>query len=157
MEARIRYPRVAPGAYAAMSGLEEYVKGCGLEGSLLELVRMRASQMNGCAFCLDMHSKDALAAGETPQRLFVLDAWRETPFYSDRERAALAYTEAVTRVQGGVEDALFSDLRAHFTDREIVDLTLAVVTINGWNRLAISMRSVPGAYQPKSREEHPAP
>ncbi len=98
-----------------------------------------------------MHTKDALAGDETPQRLFLLDAWREAPFYSERERAALAYAEAVTRIADGVSDEVFDSLRGHFSEKEIVDLTLAIVTINGWNRLAISMRSVVGGYQPKSR------
>ena len=148
LEPRLRYAKVAPGAYKAMLGLEEYVRESGLERSLLELVRTRASQINGCAFCLDMHTKDALAAEESPQRLFLLDAWRESPFYSERERAALAYTEAVTSIAGGVEDPVFEALRAQFSEKEIVDLTLAIVAINGWNRLAISMRSVPGSYRP---------
>jgi AhpD family alkylhydroperoxidase len=150
LEARIRYPKASPGAYQAMSHLEAYVKDSGLDPGLMELVKIRASQLNGCAFCLDMHTKDAVAGGETPQRIFLLDAWREAPFYSDRERAVLAYTEAVTRIADGVPDPVFEALRGHFSEKEIVDLTLAIVTINGWNRLAISMRSVPGSYQPKS-------
>jgi AhpD family alkylhydroperoxidase len=115
-------------------------------------VKMRASQINGCAFCLDMHSKDARAAGETEQRLYALDAWRETPFFTDRERAALAWTEAVTRVsETHVPDEIYETVRQHFTEKELVDLTLAIVAINGWNRLAISFRSVPGSYQPSKR------
>jgi AhpD family alkylhydroperoxidase len=150
MEPRLRYATVAPGAYQAMRSLEDYVRNSGLEAPLLELVRIRASQINGCAFCLDMHTKDALAAGESAQRLFLLDAWRESPFYSERERAALAYTEAVTNIaQDGVNDKVWDSLRAAFTEKEIVDLTMAVVTINGWNRLAISMHMVPGSYQPR--------
>ncbi len=130
-----------------MRGLEDYVHESTLEPALLELVRTRASQVNGCAFCLDMHTKDALAAGEDAQRLFALSAWRETPFYTVKERTALAYAEAVTQIAGGVDDALFAKLREQFSEREIVDLTLAIVAINGWNRLAISMRTVPGSYQ----------
>jgi AhpD family alkylhydroperoxidase len=133
-----------------MLALETFVrKSSGLPGSLLELVRMRASQINGCAYCLDMHSKDARAGGETEQRLYTLDAWRETPFFTDRERAALAWTEAVTLVsQGHVPDEVFVHARQFFTEEELVHLTLAIVAINGWNRLAISFRAVAGEYQP---------
>ena len=140
------------GVYQAMLGLETYVrKSSGLETSLLELVRMRASQINGCAFCLDMHSKDARAAGETEQRLYCLPAWRESPFYSEREQAALAWTEAVTLVsEGHVPDEVFEQARKHFSEEELTHLTLAIVTINGWNRFAIAFRAVPGAYQPGS-------
>lgn len=149
MKTRIEYAKVAPGAYKAMLGLEQYVRGCGLEPSLLELVKMRASQLNGCAFCLDMHSQDARAAGETEQRLYLLDAWREAPFYSERERAALAWTEAVTMVSGGhVPDDVYAAARERFTEEELVNLTMAVVAINGWNRLAIGFRSEPGHYRP---------
>ena len=132
-----------------MLALEQYTRNCGLERSLIELIKMRASQINGCAFCLDMHSKDARAAGETEQRLYALNAWRETPFFSDRERAALTWTEAVTRVsESHVPDETYEAVRQHFSEKELVDLTLAIVTINGWNRLAISFRAVPGSYQP---------
>jgi len=152
MEARLSYGKVAPGVYKAMSGLENYLEECGLEASLLDLVKTRASQINGCAFCLDMHTKDARANGETEQRLYSLDAWRETPFYTNRERAALAWTEAVTRItEGHVPDDLYEDVRQHFSEKELVDLTLAVVAINGWNRLSISFRTVPGTYQSKRR------
>ena len=152
MEARISYSKAAPGAYTAMAGLERYVRECGLELSLLELVRLRASQMNGCAFCIDMHTKDARAEGETEQRLYLLNAWREAPFYSDRERAALEWTEAVTDVAGSrLLDDVYERVRAHFTEAEMVNLTMAVVAINGWNRLAISFRIKPGAYQPKTK------
>ena len=135
--------------------LEGYVKrASGLEPALLELVRMRASQINGCAFCLDMHSKDARANGETEQRLYALNAWRETPFYTDRERAALAWTEAVTLVsQEHVPDSVYEETRQHFSEEELVNLTLAVATINMWNRLAISFRAVPGEYQPASQSK----
>ena len=148
MEARIDYPKASPKGLQAMYGLERYVRECGLEPSLLELVKMRASQINGCAFCIDMHSKDARAAGESEQRLYGLDAWREAPYYSDRERAALAWTEATTLVTAGhVPDEVYAHVREHFSEKELVDLTLAAVTINAWNRLAIAFRSVPGSYQ----------
>ena len=151
MEMRIDYAKAAPGASRAMFGLEKYVRECGLEGSLLELVKMRASQINGCAFCLDMHSKDARAAGETEQRLYLLDAWREAPFYTERERAALAWTEALTLIsENHVPDEVYEEVRQHFSEQELVNLTLAVVAINGWNRLAISFRSEVGAYQPRT-------
>jgi AhpD family alkylhydroperoxidase len=150
MQSRLDAIKASPGAYHAMQALEMFVKKSSkLEPQLLELVRMRASQINGCAYCLDMHSKDARAAGESEQRLYALNAWRETPFFNDRERAALEWTEAVTLVAGDhVPDAVFEEVRRHFSDEELVNLTLAVVTINGWNRLSIAFRAVPGAYQP---------
>jgi AhpD family alkylhydroperoxidase len=152
MKPRIDYATTEPAAREAMLGLEKYVRSSGLEPALLELVRLRASQINGCAFCLDMHSKDARAAGESEQRLYVLSAWREAPFYTERERAALAWTEAVTQVaQDHVPDEVYQAAREHFTEKELVDLTLAVVTINGWNRLAIAFRAEPGHYQPAPR------
>jgi AhpD family alkylhydroperoxidase len=152
MQQRIDVMKVAPGAYRAMSGLESYVrKSSRLEPSLLELVRMRTSQINGCAFCLDMHSKDARAEGETEQRLYCLDAWRETPFYSDRERAALAWAEAITLVsEDHVPDEVYDEVRKRFSEEELVNLTVAIVAINGWNRLCIGFRVVPGEYQPGS-------
>lgn len=149
MQPRIDYPNVAPGAIAAMRGLEAYLAESGLEPSLLDLVKLRASQINGCAYCIDMHSKDARSRGESEQRLYELDAWQETPFYTERERAALAWTEAVTLVASGhVPDAVYEQARQQFSERELVDLTLAIVAINSWNRLAISFRAVPGTYQP---------
>jgi AhpD family alkylhydroperoxidase len=149
MEPRMDYMKTAPDGYKAMSALESYVRQSGLEHSLLELVKTRASQINGCAFCLDMHTKDARVGGETEQRLYTLSAWQETPFFSDRERAALAWTEAVTRVADThVPDDVFDLVRQQFTEKELADLTLAIVTINGWNRLAIAFRKVPGTYQP---------
>ncbi len=149
MEARLDYAKAAPEGFKAMLGLEQYARHSGLEPSLLELVKMRASQINGCAFCLDMHSKDARAGGETEQRLYALNAWRETPFFSERERAALAWTEAVTCVsETHVPDETYESVRQHFSEKELVDLTLAIIAINGWNRLAISFRTVPGSYQP---------
>ena len=153
MEPRIEYARVAPGVMEAMSGLERYVRHCGLEPALLELVKLRASQINGCAYCIDMHTKDARARGEREQRLYALSAWHETPFYSERERAALAWTEAVTMVADShVPDDVYEQARTQFSEQELVNLTLAVIAINGWNRLAISFRTVPGTYEPRARE-----
>src|SRR6185312_279719 len=150
MPSRIDFPKAAPGAYMAMRGLEAYVRQSGLEPALLELVKTRASQLNGCAYCIDMHTKDARAHGETEQRLYALPAWRETPFFSERERAALAWTEAVTLVsEGHVPDEVYNEVKTQFSEKELVELTLAVIAINSWNRLAISMRSVPGTYEPK--------
>ena len=149
MEPRIDARRYAQGAEQAMLALEKYLAECGLDHKLLHLHKMRASQINGCAYCIDMHSKDARALGETEQRLYELDAWRETPFYSDRERAALEWIEAITLVsQTHVPDSVFEEVRKHFSDKEIVDLTFAASTINAWNRLAIALRAVPGHYRP---------
>lgn len=148
MTQRINYGKTAPLGIAALEKLQSYVDGSGLDHTLLELVKTRASQINGCAFCIDMHTKDARAAGESEQRLYGLSAWREAPYYSERERAALAWTEAVTRVHGDIEDALYEAARAHFSEKEIVDLTLAVIAINSWNRMAISFRTPPGSYKP---------
>jgi AhpD family alkylhydroperoxidase len=151
MEPRISYQQASPGAIAAMMNLERYVRECGLEHSLLHLLKLRASQINGCAYCVDMHSKDARALGESEQRLHLLTVWREAPVFTDRERAALAWTEAVTRIsEGGTTDELFAQLREHFSEKEIVDLTMTVVAINGWNRLAISFRPEVGEYKPLS-------
>ncbi len=153
MQPRIDHRKASPGAMKAMFGLENYVHQCGLPENLLHLVKLRVSQINGCAYCIDMHSKDLRAAGETEQRLYLLDAWREAPFYSERERAALAWAEAVTLVtEGHVPDEVYEQARSQFSEEELVNLTLAVVTINGWNRLSIAFRSVPGAYQPKQQE-----
>jgi AhpD family alkylhydroperoxidase len=149
METRFDGMKVAPGAYQAMYGLEQYLHGCGLEEKLLHLVKLRASQINGCAYCLDMHWKDLRAIGEQEQRLYSLDAWRECPYYTERERAALAWTEAVTLLTDGhVPDSVYEEVRPHFSDKELADLTLAVATINAWNRLAIASRAEPGKYQP---------
>jgi len=151
MEQRMDFYQVSPQGTAAMRGLEKHVRECGLERSLLELVKTRASQINGCAYCIDMHTKDARAAGETEQRLYALHVWRETPFYSDRERAALEWTESLTRItENEVPDELYQRVKAHFSDVELANLTLAIVAINGWNRLAIAFRAVPGSYQRKS-------
>ena len=153
MPSRIDIMKVAPGAARAMFGLEEYLRGCGLEAPLLHLVKMRASQMNGCAYCLDMHSKDARAAGETEQRLYLLNAWREAPCFSDRERAALAWTEALTAIADGhASDEAYAQARERFNEKELADLSLAIVAINGWNRLAISMRAEVGGYQAAVRK-----
>ena len=149
MTPRLEYHLAAPEALRAMLGLEGHVRECGLEHPLLELVKIRASQLNGCAYCLDMHTKDARAGGETEQRIYLLSAWREAPVYTPRERAALEWTEAVTRLgHGGVSDAVYADARAQFAERELVDLTMAVITINGWNRLAIAFRVDVGGYEP---------
>lgn len=151
---RASYKSIAPGAFQAMLGLEGYVRTSELDQTLLELVRTRASQLNGCAFCLDMHTKDALAAGDTPQRLLVLSAWREAPFYSERERAALAWTEAVTELgPGGVPDELYHATCQQFDERDLVDLTMAIITINGWNRLSVAFQSPEaGTYVPVVRD-----
>ena len=149
MEARFNINSAAPGAYQAMRGLERYLRECGLDASLLHLIKLRSSQINGCAYCLDMHWKDLRAAGESEQRLYSLDAWRECPYYSERERAALAWTEAVTMIRNGqVPDAVYEEVRPHFSEKEISDLTLAVCAINSWNRLMIAARTLPGTYQP---------
>ena len=154
LAARLDARRVAPEGLKAMLGLEAYLAGCGLEKRLLDLVRLRASQINGCAYCLDMHWKDLRAEGETEQRLYGLDAWRESPYYSKRERAALAWTEAVTRVADThVPDDVYQAARAEFADKELVDLTLAIAAINAWNRLSIAARVVPGPYQPAKTHE----
>ncbi len=153
MEERIHYTKVSPGAYHAMLELEKYLSQCGLEESLLNLVKLRASQINGCAYCLDMHWKDLRATGESEQRLYSLDAWEESPYYSDRERAALAWTEAVTRVsETHVPDELYEEVKKHFSEKEIADLTVALAAINGWNRLAIAGRTKPGTYQAIKKE-----
>ena len=155
MATRLNYAKAAPGAYRAMSQLEHYIRSCGLEASLIELVKIRASQINGCAFCIDMHTKDARAAGESEQRLYLLSAWRESPFYSERERAALEWAEAVTLIaEDHVPDEVYATVRPHFSDEELVNLTLAISTINAWNRFAISFRSEPGTYQSQQTATH---
>ncbi|MBV1796602.1 carboxymuconolactone decarboxylase family protein [Siccirubricoccus sp. G192] len=144
MEQRLDANAAAPAAMKAVLGVEAYIRGCGLEPALIELVKMRASQINGCAFCLDMHSHDARQRGETEQRLYVLDAWREVPFYSPRERAALAWTEALTRIaETHAPDEDYAELRRNFSEREMVDLTTLIGLINLWNRLAIGFRNQP--------------
>ena len=149
MTQRIDYPKAAPDGFKAMLGLETYARNSGLEHSLLELVKTRVSQINGCAFCLDMHSKDARAGGETEQRLYLLPAWRETTLYSEREQVALAWAEELTELgHGAVSDALYERARKSFDEDALVDLTLLVVAINGWNRINIAARTVGGHYRP---------
>ncbi|MBZ0286623.1 MAG: carboxymuconolactone decarboxylase family protein [Anaerolineae bacterium] len=152
MKERLDYGAAAPGAMKAMNALEAYIKTCDIEKPLVELIKMRASQINGCAYCVDMHSKDARIGGETEQRLYALSVWRETPFYTERERAALEWTESLTLIsQTHVPDETFEYVRQHFSEKELVDLTMVVVLINGWNRFGISFRDVPGSYQPKQQ------
>jgi AhpD family alkylhydroperoxidase len=147
---RLEPAKASPAAYHAMLGLESFVsKSSKLEVSLLELVRMRASQINGCAFHIDMHSKNARANGETEQRLYALSAWRQTTFFTNRERAALAWTEALTLIADGhAPDEVYTEVRKEFGEKDLVNLSLAIITINGWNRLAICFRKIPGEYQP---------
>ena len=148
MEPRLDMQKTAPKALRAMAALESYARDSGIERSLLELVRLRASQINGCAYCIDMHTKDARAGGETEQRLYALTAWRETPFYTGRERAALAWTETVTLIgKDHAPDDVYDEVRQFFSEEEVVNLTVAIIAINGWNRLAIGFRAVPGTYQ----------
>lgn len=148
MQPRIDYRKYSQEPLKALYEIEKYVAGSGLDHKLLLLMKMRASQINGCAYCLDMHSIDARAEGETEQRLYALNAWRETPFFSERERAALAWTEAVTNVsQTHVPDEVFEEVKKQFSEKEIVELTLASAMINLWNRVAISLRAVPGHYR----------
>ena len=152
MKARLNPREVAPQAMKAMSDLHAYVGKCGLDHTLLELVKLRASQINGCAWCMDMHTKELRAAGESEQRLYLVSAWRECPFYSERERAALAWTEALTSLaDGNVPDEVFDLARGQFSEEELVKLTLAVVAINGANRINIAFRAVPGSYRPATR------
>ena len=149
MKTRINYALAAPGVYDAMDALDEYVRQCGLERPLILLVQLRASQINGCAVCLDMHWKDLRALGESEQRMYSLDAWRECPYYSDRERAAFEWTEAITEVANEhVPERVYEEVRPHFTEKELADLTLAVAAINAWNRLSIAARLYPGGYKP---------
>ena len=146
---RIDYYKVAPEGVKAVRALEQYVRASELEPALIELVKVRASLMNGCAYCVDIHTKDARHKGETEQRLFAVPVWRETPFFSPRERTALAWTEAVTDIgRGGVSDSLYDEARAHFTEKQLVDLTVAVIAINAWNRLAVTFRPAIGSYKP---------
>ncbi len=152
MKERIDYFKTAPDGAGILAKLEGYIRESGLDRDLIELVKLRASQINGCAFCIDMHTKDARSHGESEQRLYGVTAWREAPFYTGRERAALAWAEAVTLIgRDHVPDAVYDEARRFFSEKELVDLTLAVIAINSWNRLAISFRSTPGSYQP----DHP--
>jgi AhpD family alkylhydroperoxidase len=149
MRSRLKFSKTSPQVARDMLGLEACIAGGSIERPLIELVGMRASQINGCAYCLDMHSKDACAGGESEQRLYTLDAWRETPFFTARERAVLAWTETLTRVADThVPDVEYEAARVEFSEQELVDLTLVIVTINAWNRIAVGFRSVPGTYQP---------
>jgi AhpD family alkylhydroperoxidase len=151
MTPRIDLSKVSPEAYRALMGVELFARQSGLEPSLLHLVKLRASYMNGCAYCIDMHSKDARIAGETEQRIYAVPVWQETPFYTERERAALAYTEAVTALaHGGVSDEVFAETAKHFPERELVALTMAIVAINSWNRVAVPFRAEPGSYQTRA-------
>jgi AhpD family alkylhydroperoxidase len=152
MEQRLDYSKTAPDGVGILRQLERYLKKTGLERDLVELIKLRASQINGCAYCIDMHTKDARSHGESEQRLYGVTAWREMPFYSERERAALVWTESVTRIsEDQVPDEIYRQVSQHFTEKELVDLTLAVIAINSWNRLAISFRTPAGFYQP----DHP--
>jgi AhpD family alkylhydroperoxidase len=149
----MNYGKAAPGAMRAMNALETYLSGCGLEPGLQDLVKLRASQINGCAYCVDMHSMDARAGGDTEQRLYALPVWRETPFFTERERAALLWTESLTLIaENHVPDTVFEAVRPHFTEQELANLTLVIATINAWNRFGISFRDEPGHYTPKRRE-----
>lgn len=148
-EGRLRYERAAPGAYRALMAMERYVKGISLPEDLIELVKIRASQINGCAYCLDMHTKDARALGVSEHRIYLLDAWRESPLYSERERAALEWTEELTLISvGHVPDEVYARVRKQFTEKELVELSLAIITINAWNRMSIAFRHPePGSYE----------
>ena len=148
MQQRLNYQSASPEAFKAMLHVEQQIHKSGLEESLLELVKTRASQINGCAWCLDMHTKDARACGETEQRLYLVPVWREAPCYTPRERAALAWTEAVTQVANthDVSDDIFNEARKHFSEKELVDLTLAIIAINGWNRFNVAFRTKVGDY-----------
>ena len=150
---RMNYQAAAPEAIKAMIGLETYLarqsrSEDGVDKSLMELVKIRVSQINHCAFCIDMHTKDARANGETEQRIYALSAWRETPFFTDRERAALAWAEANTLLPNGVEQALFDEVRQQFSEAQLTNLALAIATINAWNRFGVSFAPVPGSYRP---------
>lgn len=149
MQPRFNYSKLSPGAYQAMLAIEKYLSQSSLEKGLLHLIKLRVSQINGCAYCIDMHWKDLRAIGEEEQRLYSLDAWRECPYYTDRERSALAWAEALTLItQGHASDEAYAETTAHLNEREISDLTFAVITINAWNRISISGRTHPGTYQP---------
>ena len=154
MKQRLDWKRASPDAAQALYRLQAYVNGCGLEHGLLELVKLRASQLNGCAYCIDMHTKDARAAGETEQRLYLLSAWREAQhLYSERERAALAWTEAVTQIGAGhAPDDAYEQAARHFSEKELVDLTLAIATINSWNRMNVAFRTEAGSYRAQVSE-----
>jgi AhpD family alkylhydroperoxidase len=148
MEARLDYTKASPEAYKAMAQMEGVVRRSGIDPKLLELIKIRASQLNGCAFCIDMHTKDARFKGENEQRIYALDAWRETPFFTEKERAALSWTESLTNIQAGhASDEVYDELSRNFSEEERVNLTLAITTINAWNRIAIGFRFFPVNYQ----------
>lgn len=150
MKARMNYAKAAPVLSNAMNALENYIDNCGIEPGLQDLMKLRASQLNGCAYCIDMHTLDARARGETEQRLYSLSAWQDTPFYSERERAALLWTEKVTLIAvDHVPNEVYEQVRQHFSEQELANLTMILATINAWNRLCISFRSVPGHYKPQ--------
>jgi AhpD family alkylhydroperoxidase len=152
MKARMDFRTASPKGAKAIGDLHAFVHACGLEHTLLELVKLRASQINGCAHCIDMHTKELRAGGESEQRLYLLNAWQESPFYSERERAALAWTEALTLVTAGhVPDEVYEAARAQFNEEELANLTIAIAAINGANRLNIAFRTVPGSYRAKVR------
>ncbi|TVQ19816.1 MAG: carboxymuconolactone decarboxylase family protein [Leptolyngbya sp. DLM2.Bin15] len=150
MQTRLDLEQTNPAAYRAMMQLERHVRGSGLDSTILELIKIRASQINGCAFCIDMHTQDARLDGETEQRIYALNAWRETPFFTAEERAVLALTEAVTLIASSiVSDAIFDDVSRYFAPNDIAKLLMAIVTINSWNRIAITTQMLPGSYQPQ--------
>jgi AhpD family alkylhydroperoxidase len=154
MQPRLDYSNADPHAVQAMYAVEKYVRESGLDPAMVELIKLRASQINGCAYCIDMHTKDARANGETEQRLYALTAWRETPFYTERERAALEWTEAVTLVsETHVPDDIYERVRQQFREQDLIKLTMAVVAINAWNRIAVAFRAVPGTYQPQAKRK----
>ena len=154
MQARMNYGQVAPGAVKAIQGLEAYNRNCSIEPDLRELVKLRASQINGCAYCVDMHSLDARALGETEQRLYALPVWQDTPFFSERERAALLWAEKLTLLAvDHVPDEIYEQVRPHFTDEELADLTMVISAINVWNRFSVAFRAVPGHYRPARQSE----
>jgi len=156
MGLRFDYKKFAPDPVQAMYALEKYIAGCGLDHKFVHVLKLRASQINGCAFCVDMHSIDARAAGESEQRLYALNAWRETTFFTDRERAGLAWVEAITLVsETHVPDEVYDDARRHFTEKEIFDLTVIATTINAWNRIAIASRTPAGTYRPATKAATP--
>ena len=158
MDQRIEYGRISPTAVQALRGVEKYVRESSLDRTMVELMKVRASQLNGCAYCIDMHTKDARAAGETEQRLYAVSVWREAPFFTDRERIGLEWAEAVTLMgEGGVDDDLFARASALFSELELVELTMAVIAINSWNRMAVTFRAPVGSYQPGAHAAAPAP
>jgi AhpD family alkylhydroperoxidase len=155
MHERLDYATLSPTGVEALRSIERHLARTALPKRLIELIKIRVSQLNGCAYCIDMHTKVARAAGESEQRLYALSAWHETPFFSDQERAALAWAEALTDIKGGVPDSLYTETKRHFDDTQLVDLTYAAVAINSWNRIAIAFRKVPGTFQLPARPSNP--